>query len=287
MTKVLPDHGIQTVVVNEKARIIDVVTVLHGDEHSFLLGSAGTASQLMSWLKKYIITDDVKLSDHGAQSECIELMGPRSAEVVQGLLSIDCGRWTLGQWSSVEMGETSVVVVRMPSTCELSYWLIGDTAAIEMIATSLRQHSDQVPELTVADATYLRVRSGMGAHDHEWSEAYNPLEAGLLHLTSFTKGCYIGQEVIARLDSYNKVKQRIMGIVSPAILHEGDVVLVDDKPVGVVTTVSPSCTGAQWFALGYVRGEHAVDSTSVAIESEGTRQNAMQFLPPLVDPSCP
>ncbi len=287
MTKVLPDHGIQTVVVNEKARIIDVITVLHGDEHSLLLGSPGTASHLISWLKKYVITDDVKLSDQSAHSECVELMGPRSAEVVQGLLSIDCGRWTLGQWSSVELGESSVVVVRMPSTCELSYWLIGDTAAIEMIATSLRQHSDQVPELTVADVTYLRVRSGMGACDHEWSEAYNPLEAGLLHLTSFTKGCYIGQEVIARLDSYNKVKQRIMGIVSPAILHEGDVVLVDDKPVGVLTTVSPSCTGKQWFALGYVRGEHAVDSTPVAIECEGTRQHAMQFLPPLVDPSCP
>lgn len=287
LTKLQPDHGIQTVVVNEKARIIDVLSVLQGQDEAFLLGSAGTAATVIPWLRKYIITDDVKLTDVTSQFECIEVLGPQSSEVVQGLLSIDCSRWSLGQWVCVNVDDTSVIVVRVPSSCELSYLLIAERSTLSTIATALATPQNHVPELIATDAEYLRVLSGMGAFDHEWSEAYNPLEAGLLHLTSFTKGCYIGQEVIARLDSYNKVKQRIMGLMTTSEISEGDVIMVDDKPVGVVTTVTPACDGTHWLALGYVRGEHAISNTPVKLQSQGAILTAVQHLPPLVDPSCP
>lgn len=286
MTKLLPEHGIQTVIVNEKARIIDVVMVLQSSEEAFLLGSSGTSSAIISWFKKFVITDDVRFSDLTTGHQTIEIMGPRSAEVVEGLLAIDCGRWSLGQWVRAEVDHQDVVVVRMPSACEMSFVLVAAPAALELIAGALRNTPHLVPELTPMEAEYLRVVSGLGAYDHEWSGAYNPLEAGLLHLTSFTKGCYIGQEVIARLDSYNKVKQRIMGITAQTMLHEGDVIVVGEQPVGVLTTVVPSCDGQSWLALGYIRGEHAVTSTPVVIQSGDAVIPAMQYLPPLEDPSC-
>ncbi len=286
MTKLLPGHGIQTVIVNEKARIIDVVMVLQSTDEAVLLGSSGTSSSVVSWLKKYVITDDVRFTDLTASHRTIEIMGPRSAEVVEGLLAVDCSRWSLGQWARVVVDDQDVVVVRMPSACEVSFMLVAAPLALEVVAESLRSTPHLVPELTPTEAQYLRVLSGLGANDHEWSGAYNPLEAGLLHLTSFTKGCYIGQEVIARLDSYNKVKQRIMGITAQTQLHEGDVIMVNEQPVGVVTTVVSSCDGRSWLALGYIRGEHAVSNTPVVIQSGDDAIPAMQYLPPLKDPSC-
>lgn len=286
LTKLLPDHGIQTVIVNEKARILDVVMVMQADEYAYLLGSSGMSSSVITWLKKYIITDDVRLQDLTEQHACIEIMGPRSAEIVEGLMSVDCGRWSLGQWTSIELDGQQVKVVRMPSSCELSFWIVGDREALAHIAAVLRENATDIPELDAVDVAYLRILSGMGAHDHEWSEAYNPLEAGLLHLTSFTKGCYIGQEVIARLDSYNKVKQRIMGIVAAQEVHEGDVLQIDSSPVGVITSVTRSCDGASWLALGYVRGEHAVTNSPIGVRSGDVAFEATQYLPPLQDASC-
>lgn len=286
MTKLLPEHGIQTVIVTEKARIIDVVMVLQGQDDAVLIGSNDCSSQIVSWLRKYVITDDVRFVDRTHQQHCLEIMGPHAAEVVEGLLGIDCSRWALGTWTHATIEGGQIVVARMASSCEVSYWIVGDTDPIEAIVTSLRANEHAVPELRDIDARYVRILSGMGCYDHEWSEAYNPLEAGLLHLTSFTKGCYIGQEVIARLDSYNKVKQRIMGIVAPARLDVGDVLVIDEHPVGVVTSVVQSCNGIMWLALGYVRGQHAVSNTPISVQSEHGLIVATQYLPPIVDVSC-
>lgn len=286
LTKVLPDHGIQTVIVNEKARIIDVVMVLQGTNDCLLLGSVGTSGHVMPWLKKYVITDDVRFADVSAQHECIEIVGPRSAEVVEGMFAVSCSTWSLGQWMQIDLQGSPAIIVRMPSSCEMSYWIVAGPSTIATLCEVLLDNADTIPRLDSVDVEYLRVLAGMAAIDHELSEAYNPLEAGLLHLTSFTKGCYVGQEVIARLDSYNKVKQRIMALVSTQQIHEGDVVLRDATPVGVVTTVTKACDGASFIALAYVRGEHAVSESSIHIASDGTEIEAMQYLPPYLDSSC-
>lgn len=286
LTKLVPDHGIQTVIVNEKARIIDVVMVLQGHDEALLLGSQGTSTQLTTWLKKYVITDDVRFADLSSQHACIEIMGPRSAEVIEGMFSIDCSKWSLGQWARIDVDGQSATIVRMPSPCEVSYWIVAENPTIDVFREILTANAASIPMLELDDYEYLRVLSGMGAYDHELSEAYNPLEAGLLHLTSFTKGCYIGQEVIARLDSYNKVKQRIMTIVASTELHEGDVVMRDATHVGVITTVTRSCDSSASLALAYVRGEHAVSESSIQIASGDVLIEAMQYLPPYVDASC-
>lgn len=286
LTKLVPDHGIQTVIVNEKARIIDVVMVLQGNDEAMLFGSQGTSTQITSWLKKYVITDDVRFADQSSQNGCIEIMGPRSAEVVEGMFSIDCSKWSLGQWARIDVDGQSATIVRMPSPCEVSYWIVAENPTIDVFREVLTANAASIPMLELDDYEYLRVLSGMGAYDHELSEAYNPLEAGLLHLTSFTKGCYIGQEVIARLDSYNKVKQRIMVIVSQTEMHEGDVVMRDATPVGVITTVALSCDSSASLALAYVRGEHAVSESSIQVASGDIVIEATQYLPPYVDPSC-
>ena len=157
LTKLQPDHGIQTVVVNEKARIIDVLSVLQGQDEAFLLGSAGTAATVIPWLRKYIITDDVKLTDVTSQFECIEVLGPQSSEVVQGLLSIDCSRWSLGQWVCVNVDDTSVIVVRVPSSCELSYLLIAERSTLSTIATALATPQNHVPELIATMSGQRRI----------------------------------------------------------------------------------------------------------------------------------
>jgi folate-binding protein YgfZ len=286
LTGLKPGHGKHTVLVTDKARIIDVLAVLQGEHESYLLCSPGYASAITTWLRKYIIMDDVKISDVSSQYDVLEFCGPRSAEVLEQMLQCECSTFAIDQWCAIDAGSSHAIITRQPSVCEMSFWVVGSSDFTSELKTTLAAHAELVPELTDSDYEYLRVTAGLGKHGHEWTDAFNPLEAGLLHYTSFAKGCYIGQEVIARLDSYNKVKQRVMGLACSQKLTPGDRLFAESSDIGVVTSVTPSCDGTSWLALGYVRGEHAhVDAPLVAQTTAGAVA-VTQHLLPMEDPSC-
>ncbi|MEM8605169.1 MAG: glycine cleavage T C-terminal barrel domain-containing protein, partial [Cyanobacteria bacterium P01_H01_bin.121] len=99
---------------------------------------------------------------------------------------------------------------------------------------------------------YLRVLQGRPAPDQELTEAYNPLEAGLWHTISFDKGCYIGQEVIARLNTYKGVRQRLWGLkLTTAAVEPNTPIILEGNKIGTITSLQPTATGA--IGLGYIR----------------------------------
>ncbi|MBU3679812.1 MAG: hypothetical protein FGM32_09440 [Candidatus Kapabacteria bacterium] len=282
-----PGNGRQTVLLTDKARIIDVVTLLHDDDSTLLIGSPNAGSDIVPWVRKYVIMDDVRLKDISVSIDAIEIAGPRAADIVEQLLQSPVSTFSIAKWIRVVLGDGQILtIVRLPSASEVSYWIIGDKQAISGVRNHLTSLAEELPQLSANDAEYLRVLAGMGMRGHEWTQAYNPLEAGLLHLTSFAKGCYIGQEVVARLDSYNKVKQRIMGLVSQRPVAELDAITADGNPIGVVTSVVKSCDDSIWFALAYVRGEHAHPGSAITVIHDGIAITAELVLPPMIDPSC-
>ena len=114
----------------------------------------------------------------------------------------------------------------------------------------------------------LRVQRGIPAFGKELTEDYNPHEANLVHHVSFSKGCYIGQEVIARLQTYKKVSKYLVGLRwdgdGPA---PGSFLTHDGKRMGIVTSVARlPHTGAN-VGLGYVRKQFVDDGTTVADET--------------------
>jgi folate-binding protein YgfZ len=286
MRSLEPGSGQQTVLLTEKARIIDVVTVLQDAEDALLIGSRETASDILTWIRKYIITDDVRLKDVTDQMSIIEIMGPRAGEVTTDIVGIDVTDLAMSQWRKVPYVD-GMFVVRVASPSELSYLIVGPDDTMTGIAEELSQHDADIPALSDELDEYVRVLAGMGRHGREWTLSYNPLEAGLLHLTSFAKGCYIGQEVIARLDSYNKVKQRVMGLVVNSEIALSDVIVADGQAVGIITSVVPSFDESRHMALGYVRGEFAHPGTTIGIDHRGVVVQAELILPPMVDETCP
>ncbi len=264
LTHVPVGHGKQTVLLTEKARIIDVLTVLQDSDHALLLTSPAMADVVVRWLRKYIIMDDVRVHDSSERWHRVDVIGPYSASVVSELFHIDASAWSLCQWERTP-APSPLTIVRIPSVTELAYAVIGEQSAVSEVVTTMRE---ALPELQPTDHEFLRICAGMPASKSELSEEYNPLEANLLHLTSFTKGCYIGQEVVARLDSYNKVKQRIVGITASSLLS-GESLTADGERVGLVTSVSADCTGSAMCGLAYLRTSHAIPGSTVfATESE-------------------
>jgi folate-binding protein YgfZ len=99
----------------------------------------------------------------------------------------------------------------------------------------------------------LRILQGRPAPDAELTDDYNPLEVGLWQTISFNKGCYIGQETIARLNTYKGVKQYLWGIRLNAPAEVGDTITIGEEKVGKLTSYTEIPDG--YFGLGYIRSK--------------------------------
>ena len=119
----------------------------------------------------------------------------------------------------------------------------------------------------------LRVAHAVPVHGQEMGQAYNPLEAGLIGSIDFAKGCYIGQEVIARLDTYQKVQKHLVTLkFGPAAqVSQGASLMQEGRVVGAVTSLSPVPGAGGLIGLGYVRKAHASTGSRLDLEapSEG------------------
>lgn len=266
LSKLQPNHGSRTVLTSDKGRIVDVLTVIVNNTGALLLCSANNEQNVVSWLRKYTIMDDCKVGSATDEFCALEILGPEAASLIQELSGETLLDLPMSHWRNVTVFGESALLLRQPAMSEFSFLLLFDSSQKDAIHTKCYELSSEVPIMTAEDYELLRIEAGMGAFGAELTDGYNPLEAGLLHLVNFKKGCYIGQEVIARIDSYNKVKQRIMGFTSASQLPIGVEIKVDGNAVGKITSsvLSPEFG---WIALGYIRGEHAHVQSVVSVES--------------------
>ena len=113
-----------------------------------------------------------------------------------------------------------------------------------------------------------RVAQGVPAYGAEFGAFNNPLEARLLGSISDEKGCYTGQEVIARLQTYRKVRRLLMAFTASAPADSGDALAdADGSPAGAVTSVCD--VGGRVFGLALVAAKHAVAGARLRLANGG------------------
>jgi tRNA-modifying protein YgfZ len=242
-----PGQGCETVFVTATARTIELVTVYAMAESLWLLVPPGQSDRLMGLMDRVIFFNDkVELKDIRAGWTILSLIGPE-AEARLGALGVT------GLDELVNHGHCEATIageaVRLAVGCGLGLpgyclFVAGDGAAVRSALAG-------VAELDAIEWEQLRVEQGRPIAGAELTEDYNPLEAGLWQTIVFDKGCYIGQETIARLNTYNGVKQRLWGLRLSGVVEVGAVLMVGEEKVGKVTTVVASEAGV--MGLAYVR----------------------------------
>ncbi len=267
--------GKQTILTNEKGRIIDIITVIHRNDHTLILTSHGNEQHVISWLKKYIIMENIRFTTMKDDIEMVTIHGPESLDFVSQFIGSDL--LTLPMHSEMQsISHSNRFAIRTIPIHEMQFIIIDqkDNGLLDFFT-----NQSDIPELESEDWNRERILSGLGIYAHELSESYNPLEAGLLHLIDFKKGCYIGQEIIARLDSYNKVNKRLMGIYSESTFSEDDLLYIDEENIGIIT--SAFSLNNITIGLGYVRFEHSYDETHIQIKHQGDTIDAVLHILPL------
>ncbi len=124
--------------------------------------------------------------------------------------------------------------------------------------------------IEISDELYetLRIENGVPRYGVDMDETTVVLETGLDEAVSFTKGCYIGQEIIARIHFRGHVAKRLSGLIfdkGTEVKPNGELVSAEGKPAGRITSVTFSPTLQKTIALAYVRYEFLAEETLLKI----------------------
>ena len=260
-----------TILTNPVARIDVVFTVLCRPDDLLLLTSEGQADALRQRLQGQIFfMDKVTVTDESAALRRLRLLGPAADDLLAAaglpLPTADDGF----------LEEESVTVLRQERFDLPGYEII--CAADELIALRGRL-TDAGAVLLTDSAAYeaRRIELGRPRPGKELTDAFNPLEAGMTWACAEDKGCYTGQEIIARQLTYDKVTRSLVHLRSDMPLTEGSPVSVNARAVGTVTSSAHSPTAGP-LALAILKRPHNVEGATVTVEGNAARVE--QIAPP-------
>lgn len=263
-----PGEGNQTVLLTDKARIIDVLTILAREDDIIVLYSEGMQQRVLPWLDKYTIMDDFRVEEATHRMGSVLLTGPDAPHILAELTGEQMVVVPQFHWKTCSLFGVEVVVMRSLTLCEFSYVVLFPEQQRDVVLGGFGSCGEALPEMSSEVVEVLHVEAGQGRVGHEWTEDYNPLEAGLVRIISFKKGCYIGQEVVARLDSYNKVKQHLVGFTAAEAVPIGAEFRDADRTTGRITRMVFSPELQKHIGLGYIRTLYANPGTVVVAHSE-------------------
>jgi aminomethyltransferase len=277
-----PAEETTTILTSEKGRLIEVIRIVAMDDHILMVLLGTDARKVQAWLDKYTIMDDFTVDDASADYAAIGLHGDRARDVVAQLT--DGIVPDSGQVAKVDFNDGQLIVMRDARLSGMGAFLLlisrsrRDSLVERLVALGVAEMDRQTYET-------LRVEAGIPTIGAELTDRYNPLEAGLVQYVSFTKGCYIGQEVIARLDSYDKVQRHLLGLVFDEGVDlpspEGDETQLrvhdsqEGRPIGTVTSVVYSPSLGRTIGLSYIRTQFANPGMAVKVGNNGDAVGAI------------
>ncbi len=245
-----PGQGCETVFVTSTARTIDLATAYVTEDAVLVQVSPNRRQYLMEWLDRYIFPmDRVELKDVSSESASFSLIGPESDALLEKLSDEMSLEQAYASHQELTVDGLKVRVAVGNGLALPGYTLIVPASN----AAKLWQALTAAGAIPMGDRAWeqLRIEQGRPTPDRELTEDYNPLEAGLWQTISFEKGCYIGQETIARLNTYKGVKQQLWGVRLQAPVEPGSVVMVGEEKVGKLTSFTETDQGP--FGLAYIR----------------------------------
>ncbi|HZY63448.1 MAG TPA: folate-binding protein [Edaphobacter sp.] len=251
------NHGCYNFLLSAQGRIQGDAYIF-AQPDSFLLETAsGQISALMSLLDRFIIMDDVELADISGTQSGLSIVGPHASLILEkiGLTNAPHAEleMQIQPWRS-----STITIIHAYSPLIPRFELWADGAIIETLSQTLLdagailcgQESQQ----------WLRVLEGTPIYGTDIRDRELPQETGQARALHFSKGCYLGQEIVERIRSRGNVHRTFTGFRLEGSLPAAATVLeADGKQIGELTTIEVvpfSTAGAPLqLALGYARRE--------------------------------
>ena len=243
LAKLEPGEAAYTAFLDVKAHVVAEGTVLAREDHLVVDVAAEAAEPLVAYLRKYIIMDDVKVQPLGDALRVLPVFGERAIAVATQAAG------DAPSFETSRHGAPARDFIHSPEDAErVRSALAGAGAA----------------ELAEAELEALRVMAGVPRWGAELDGARLVLETGIVRdSVSFDKGCYIGQEVVARGTFRGQIQRGLVQLAVPAGTPTPSALTVEGQEVGTVTSVAETPEGS--LALGYLRRAHWTEGQRLAV----------------------
>ena len=262
-----PGQGLPTVLTSPKGRVVDLLLVGAQQDHLLCLTSPSRQQAVADWIDFYTFGEEIFLQDLTPATSQFTVAGPSAASVLSsvGILAQELARYNL---QNAEIEGSPVVVWRTLSAGVESFEVIVSQELGVGVWRALMGAGAAPAGREAWEA--FRIANGAPAYGTEHGDETNPLESRLRGAISFSKGCYTGQEVVARLDTYQKVQRQLMSarLTSPA--SPGDVLWAEGQKAGVLTSVATLPTAGGHAALAFVDMKYAVPGRALDLPSGAT-----------------
>ena len=270
--RLAPGRGAETFLTNGQGRTLALLLV-HAELDRLLVRSdPGTADAILAHLAKYGLFEDATILDVSSETAEWHLVGPRAEEVASSL-RLPIPATDLG----IETGSIAgraVTVVREDPTGRPGLTVQATKGNAEDVASTIKAAVESCGGGIITPVAFdsLRIEAGTPVFGRDITPANLPQEVGRdARAISFVKGCYLGQETVARLDAMGHVNKILFGAVadSDRIPPPGATLQADGKDVGVVTSSADSPGWSRGVVLGYVKVAHAGPGSNLVATWDG------------------
>ena len=226
-----PGDGCEAFLTDVKGKIISHVTVLVLVDQLLLIAVPGQSDLIITHLEKYIIREDVELYDATLEGACSLLIGEESKEYLKNLLSVDEG--------SIKKPFQHVFSTVLSENCLVANaGMMGAGGFLLLVSDQ-----SELPEIKVYEDhelwSAIRIESGYPLFDTDFDGSHLPQEVSRdKSAISFNKGCYLGQETVARIDALGHVNKllRLIKFSSTKVPEVGTYLEREGKQVGIVSS---------------------------------------------------
>jgi folate-binding protein YgfZ len=264
-----PGEGCYSFFLNAQGRILGDVNLLCFEDHFLLDTEPGTRRKLFEHLDRYIIADDVTLEDATDRIATIAVEGPESTAVLEKMgVPMPEAPYSTVSWSTA-LGDATIA--RLSSTGSDGYFLFVPTERKDEVIAQLSAAG--AVAATAEDARIARIENGRPRYGEEITERYLVQETGQLQAVHFSKGCYLGQEIVERVRSRAQIHRvlRRLEIDTAEPPAVGTKFKSGDADAGEIVSSAFSPALQKTVAMAYVRVPFAEPGTVLSIQGAGAR----------------
>lgn len=272
------NRGLYSFLLSPQGRIQGDMYVYNRGDRMLIDTDWSQAEKLKEVFERYIIMDDVEITSPETRT-AIGLEGPRAQELLQTAGLEVAGMQPLGVKT---LSGADIELIYKPSGSHQAYELSGSAHNIENLWDQL---STAGAEAVGFEALELwRIAKGIPRYGQDITERYLPQETEQTRALHFSKGCYVGQEIVERIRSRGQVHRGLTGFAiqdADANIIPGAKIQRDGKDVGEITSVallpSHNGAGARKVALGYIRREAGNAGAEVLVSGAPARVTNLPF----------
>ena len=280
INRLTPATGCEIFITSVQGKVLGHGHVLCEEDRLLFDGVSGQAEALLPHLDKYLITEDVTLADHSAQTATFLLAGEAAADKLADASGIEVSPESSSH-ANGEIAGMAVTAARIPLAGPTSLLVSCPAEQAAAVHATLVAAGCLPCEAEAEAVESLRIETGYPLYGRDITEANLPQEVDRdAQAISFTKGCYLGQETVARIDALGHVNKKLVALkldgeaiptADTAIFPTAD----QEKPVGHITSAAYSPRHEAPLALAYLRTQHTPPGTK--LHCAGAAASVLEF----------